>query len=82
MTGKTYLVLSTSSYGYLLYDDETKETSFHEHRRKISFQEKKIVIGDRVTLDDAGFINQIQINFINNGMCFSRNSNGITVIFG
>ena len=60
MTGKTYLVLSTSSYGYQLYDDETKETSFHEHRRKISFQEKKIVIGDRVTLDDAGFINQIE----------------------
>lgn len=60
MTGKTYLVLSTSSYGYQLYDDETEETSFHEHRRKISFQEKKIVIGDRVTLDDAGFINQIE----------------------
>ncbi len=60
MENKVYLVLSTSSFGYQLYDYETKETSFHEHRRKISFQEKKIVIGDKVTLDKAGFIDHIE----------------------
>ncbi len=60
MENKIYLVLSTSSYGYQLYDYETKETSFHEHRRKISYQEKKIVIGDKVTLDTAGFIDHVE----------------------
>lgn len=60
MENKVYLVLSTSSFGYQLYDYETKKTSFHEHRRKISFQEKKIVIGDKVTLDKAGFIDRIE----------------------
>lgn len=66
MENKVYLVLSTSSFGYQLYDYETKETSFHEHRRKISFQEKKIVIGDKVSLDTAGFINRIEerINYL------------------
>ncbi len=59
MDKKIYLVLSTSSFGYQLYDYETKETSFHEHRRKISYQEKKIVIGDKVTLDTSGFIDHI-----------------------
>lgn len=59
MNGKTYLVLSTSSYGYQLYDKETKTSQFHEHRRRISYQEKKIIIGDYVTLDGQGFIDGI-----------------------
>lgn len=59
METKKYLVLSTSSYGYQLYDEENKQTSYHEFRRKISFQDKKILIGDFVTLDDSGFIDGI-----------------------
>ena len=54
-----YLVLSSSSTGYQLLNLESKEISFHPHRKKVSFKNEKIIIGDEVFLDEAGFINQV-----------------------
>lgn len=61
MENKTFRVIGTSSIGYQLYDLEEKTVSFHPHRRgKLSFEEKKIVIGDYVSLDDAGMISDVK----------------------
>lgn len=56
MEDKEYLVLSSSSSGYQLYDFSNGEMSFHPHRGKIAFKEGKIIIGDHVKLDEHGFI--------------------------
>lgn len=57
---KEYLVLSSSSKGYQLYEEVSKEISFHPHRKKISFKDEKILIGDRIYLDEQGFISKVK----------------------
>lgn len=60
MTDKSYRVLGSGSLGYQLYDSETKEISFHPHRRgKLSYKAKKIIIGDYVTLDKDGMVSDV-----------------------
>lgn len=61
MADKTYRVLGSGSLGYQLYDLETKEISSHPYRRgKLSYEAKKIIIGDYVFLDQDGLIADVQ----------------------
>lgn len=59
MEDKEYLVLSSSSNGYQLYDLGDGSISLHPHRGKITFSDEKIIIGDHVQLDEQGFISKI-----------------------
>ena len=52
---KTYLVLSSSSLGYSVYDLKTGETTKSRKRGKLDLTDR-ILVGDEVFLDDQGFI--------------------------
>lgn len=52
MGNDSYLVLSTSSIGYQLYDIRTHEERLCKSRRKISYNDEKIAIGDEVFVED------------------------------
>ena len=54
-----YLVLSSTSLGYQLYDLDSGSISLHKARGVLSFKQSNILIGDIVSLDTDGFINEV-----------------------
>ena len=59
MSDKEWIVLSSTSNGYQLYDPSEGVYSLSPTRKKVKFREERILIGDHVSLDDAGFIEKI-----------------------
>lgn len=59
MSDKEWIVLSSTSNGYQLYDPSEGVYSLSPTRKKVKFREERILIGDHVLLDDAGFIEKI-----------------------
>lgn len=55
---KRYRVLSSTSIGYRLFDDENRSVSIHKKRGNIK-NASYILVGDFVTLDEDGFINNV-----------------------
>ncbi len=53
------LILSSGSLGYSVYDVESKTITLAHSRGKLSYQNTGVIIGDKVSLDDRGFIHQI-----------------------
>lgn len=66
MKNNEFRVLNSTSLGYQLYSLEDKSISVHPNRKKITYHGDKIVIGDYVTLDDAGMIENVlpRTNFL------------------
>lgn len=56
---KKYRVLSTTSIGYRLYDEEDRSVSIHRKRGNIK-NASYILVGDYVTLDQDGFIDNVE----------------------
>ncbi|MFA6829926.1 MAG: ribosome small subunit-dependent GTPase A [Bacilli bacterium] len=56
---KDLTVLSSTSLGFRLYDHETGEISLHPKRGKATFRKDGILIGDYVTLDKDGLIDNV-----------------------
>ncbi len=55
----SYLVLSSSSLGYSLFNFETKEITQSKKRGKLDLKDR-IIVGDEVFLDDEGFIIKVK----------------------
>ncbi|MFA6860794.1 MAG: ribosome small subunit-dependent GTPase A [Bacilli bacterium] len=55
-----FLVLSSCSLGYQLYNPVTKAVSLHERRGKAFYNDEKILIGDEVTLDSQSMIAKVK----------------------
>ncbi len=55
---RKYLVLSSSSLGYSLYDFKTGQTRESRKRGKLDLTDR-IIVGDEVYLDEEGFITEV-----------------------
>ena len=51
-----YRVLSSSSLGYQLFNDDDRSLSLHQRRGKVLYHNQGILVGDHVTLDRDGYI--------------------------